>query len=104
VNASPSETGTELWKTIAPVMLPRSRGILVAPDPENGVELLGQLRGQRREHQCNQARRHAHGLGEVLHGAHEEVGPTPITAIVTTTCAATAQVGPLKMRATRSGS
>src|SRR3712207_2309828 len=25
VNASPSETGTELWKTIAPVMLPRAR-------------------------------------------------------------------------------
>ena len=40
---SATEVGIALWKTIAPVMLPRAQGVLSLPDPDHAVELLGQL-------------------------------------------------------------
>ncbi len=50
------------------------QGVFVIPEPENRVELLRQLRRQRREDECDQAGGDSYGLGEMLYGADEEVG------------------------------
>src|SRR5215207_3341283 len=57
-----------------PGYVAQGKRVLVAPQPDDGVELLRQFRGQGSEHQRDQTRRHPHGLREVLDGAHEEVG------------------------------
>src|SRR5918997_4094346 len=58
-----------------PGYVPEGQGVLVAPDPDHGVELLGELRGQGRKHERYEAGRQPHRLGEMLDGGNEEVGP-----------------------------
>jgi hypothetical protein len=48
--SKPTDVGMALWKTIAPVMLPRA-SVSLPGDPQHAVELLRQLRGDRGDQQ-----------------------------------------------------
>src|SRR3712207_2198396 len=58
-----------------PGYVPERQGVLVAPDPDHGVDLLGELGGQGREQERYEAGRQPDRLGEMLDGGDEEVSP-----------------------------
>ena len=93
VKSMPIETGIVLWKTMAPVILPMSEGVLIVPHPDDGVELLRQFRSQRRQDERNQASRYADGHDRCSTASTKKWAPKPITTTVPMSWVATAHVG-----------
>src|SRR5918998_3035113 len=93
VKASPRATGTELWKTMAPVMFPRARVSLLFLSQMTELNFSGSSVARGASTSAIRPAGTPTDLERCSTALTKKWAPTAITAIVPTNCAATAHVG-----------